>query len=287
MSKEALENYYKQLIKQKERETFLPRFNDYIEYLERNEECRRIISDVEKQKNELFKEKERLEKIVDEEIKNSKTVELEAKEVLKKYGTKIPNKNRSQSHYVEGLLNSESYPELLEIEKRTRTGQEKEIWGVWDNLKEIYSKNKSLDIGSCKQYVEKIQAYLFEKLSYKDEEIGENIAFKVIYSSYRKIIINGLEIKKLRMDSDNDLFFKQIYDNANKETEVKIPPNRTTHELINNIGFRKNAKKVFFQASGNKVLFRNPVMKDDLVKLGLKDITLEKLFPSIKDSDVK
>ena len=89
------------------------------------------------------------------------------------------------------------------------------------------------------------------------------------------------------MDSANDLFFKQVYDNPNQETVVKIPSNRTIHEFINNIGFRDRAKKVFFQASGDKVLLRNPVKKSDLVNLGLENVTLESLFPWIKDSDTK
>ncbi len=192
---------------------------------------------------------------------------------------------------------------ITEIEKQ----DEYDAWILKNNpelvqqMEEIgsYDKDKKLRhlpalpgviIGeNYKLFATKVHDYLLKKLedSGKTQEDNENVAFEINYTKYRRILINGIEIKKLRMDSKNDLFFKQVYENANKEVKIDIEPERAIHEYINNIGFRGNAKKVFFQAHHDSVLLHNPVTKDDIFDAGLKGITLDKLFPWIKESVAK
>lgn len=118
------------------------------------------------------------------------------------------------------------------------------------------------------------------KVKEDDEQNEEDVAFKIVYTKDRRVLIEGKEIKKFEWGSENSIIFEQLYNNPNKPT--KINSRRSKHELVSSaFGFRGNARKLFFDVVGDTITFHNPVYKQDLTNLGMEDMTIEELWRDI------
>jgi len=176
-----------------------------------------------------------------------------------------------------------------------------------DEIKQLeaYSKNK-INIGASlpemlvkenyKPYAEKVHNYMLEKLNENvqvsnntntkteivDAPIEDGAVFTMTYDSkYRKIFINGHQVRKFDMDSENVRVFEDVYNNPNTTRELKSK--RRAQDFVNAFGFRNRARDMFFPtSSGNKLFLNNPVSKNDLRELNLEHIRLEDLIQDIR-----
>lgn len=167
---------------------------------------------------------------------------------------------------------------------------------------EVYNKNieflsppEIIAKDNYKLYVTKIHKHLLDRLKSKDQtngtdikdeannvQIDEDTVFTMTYDSkYRKIFINGYQVRKFGMDSENVRVFEDAYNNPNTIREIKSK--RRSQDFVNAFGFRDRARDVFFPtSSGNKLYLNNPVSKNDLIKLNLEHIKLEDLIQDIR-----
>lgn len=106
--------------------------------------------------------------------------------------------------------------------------------------------------------------------------------YQIKYGADQKIILNNLfELSKPNFDSENANVFELLYNNPNKkytvkEIETSLGENLTKNlsKIIENLGFTRDLKKVFFQVSKTSVIFYNPISKKRLDSLDMKNIKL-------------
>jgi hypothetical protein len=124
-----------------------------------------------------------------------------------------------------------------------------------------------------KKYVEDngLNDYLKEK---------ENSAIlKATYEEH-KMKINGITMAKPHFDSENDYFAMFIVNNPNKKITVsefeKFKRSKIVKkfdQIINDLGFKGNIKKLFFPNISIKAIeFRNPITRENTKKAGIDDI---------------
>ncbi len=112
-----------------------------------------------------------------------------------------------------------------------------------------------------------------------DNKIGE---LKIIFNEKREILLNDLFLlAKPNFGSENELFFSYIYKNANIilsrekiEQGISLSLTKKFHKIIENLGFNPDLKKCFFEVGKGTILFRNPVNKEQLQKLGIEHIRI-------------
>jgi hypothetical protein len=159
MERDILQNRYECLINQEDMNAFSSLLDDYIDFINENEKCSAIIADMQKQKDELLEEKLKLKDKVLSELEDAKNIDSEVKKLV---GVDRERKNSEEFennfYYLVNKYFPESYPKLSEVEKKITKKQK--LWNAWNDI-----KSEKCNIKNCKQYVEKIQAYLFEKLS--------------------------------------------------------------------------------------------------------------------------
>lgn len=112
--------------------------------------------------------------------------------------------------------------------------------------------------------------------------VSEEIVYKITYTPAREILLNGtLRLAKPDFDSENDVVFDYLYSHPNKKIsrrELRTQINRTItkslHKIVENLGFKRDLKTVFFTVSKDAIYFRNPITQDDLETLGINTIKL-------------
>jgi hypothetical protein len=124
---------------------------------------------------------------------------------------------------------------------------------------------------------------------YKDK-----IVFKVNFNHIDHVVtVNDLVISRPQGLIENanvmDYLFKRPNQKIklikNSQLEVKgsenIIPRKTICKIINQLGFKGLASKIFFPSATNKLVeFRNPITVEELKRRGIKEtLTLEDLFP--------
>ena len=107
--------------------------------------------------------------------------------------------------------------------------------------------------------------------------------YEVKYTPSREILINNFLLSKVNFNSENDNVFDYIYKNPNRkipieELEKSIGEKliKSPHKIIENLGFRAELKRVFFNISKNDIFFRNPITQKDLDELGIFRIKFPK-----------
>ena len=100
----------------------------------------------------------------------------------------------------------------------------------------------------------------------------KEVIYEVRFTQSREILINDFLLTKLDFDRENDLVFDYLYQNPNKTistTELEKPLGGTPlkkplHKIVENLGFTRELKKVFFNISKDSIRFRNPIRKSEL-----------------------
>lgn len=115
----------------------------------------------------------------------------------------------------------------------------------------------------------------------KDKEINnETEELKIVFNEKREILLNDLFLlAKPNFGSENELFFSYVYKNANInlsrekiEHGIGLSLTKKFHKIIENLGFNPDLKRCFFEVGKENILFRNPVTRDQLKKLGVEYI---------------
>lgn len=113
---------------------------------------------------------------------------------------------------------------------------------------------------------------------------SDTVAYNVTYSTSRDIILNGLMVlSRPTFNGENDLVFSHLFKNpgksfTKKELEEAISQKiaKDFHKVVENLGFKGDLAKIFFSVSKNDIKFRNPVLNDDLVQMGVTLVRLNK-----------
>ncbi len=108
--------------------------------------------------------------------------------------------------------------------------------------------------------------------------------YTITYSTNRDIILNGLMVlSRPTFNGENDLVFSYLFKNpgksfSKKEIEEAISQKiaKDFHKIVENLGFKGDLAKMFFSISKNDVMFRNQVSSDDLVRMGISLVHLNK-----------
>jgi mRNA-degrading endonuclease RelE of RelBE toxin-antitoxin system len=106
--------------------------------------------------------------------------------------------------------------------------------------------------------------------------------YQIKYGADQRIILNNLfELSKPNFDSENANVFDFLYNNPNKkytlqEIESSLDQKLTKNlsKIVENLGFTKDLKKVFFQVSKTSIIFHNPISQKRMNNLDFKIIKL-------------
>jgi hypothetical protein len=107
---------------------------------------------------------------------------------------------------------------------------------------------------------------------------------RISYSEHsREIILNDLFlISKPDFDSENERVFDYLYKNPNRTIgkgeiieDLKISLTKDFNKIVENLKFKKDLRKAFFDISQDSIKFYNPVSKERLAGLGIKNIPIE------------
>jgi len=114
---------------------------------------------------------------------------------------------------------------------------------------------------------------LDNKLPDEANSHAHKFTYTVSYES-GDILINNKLISNPNFDGENDLVFSYLFSNPNKkftrmqiETSVKPKPKKTFNKIIENLGFTKDLRKLFFNVSKKSIKFNNPVITSHELKL--------------------
>jgi hypothetical protein len=112
----------------------------------------------------------------------------------------------------------------------------------------------------------------------------DDVLYEVRYSAAKEILINEFLLSRLDFDSENDNVFGYIIRHPNKTIGLedvksslgKVDPKKDLSKIIENCGFTRELRKLFFNVSKTAVLFRNPIRRKDLQDLGLERLKLQR-----------
>lgn len=99
----------------------------------------------------------------------------------------------------------------------------------------------------------------------------------------REIILNDIFIlARPNFTSTNELVFSYLYKNPNRVISLKELEREATkqgitkspHQIVKDLGFKKDLRKAFFNISKTNITFKNPVSKQDLDDLGIRLIKI-------------
>lgn len=101
--------------------------------------------------------------------------------------------------------------------------------------------------------------------------------YEVKFTPAREILINGFLLTRLDFDSENDNVFKYLYARPNQTISVADLEKqlggtllkKPLHKIVENLGFAREIKRVFFDISKDSIRFRNPITSKELEALGI------------------
>ncbi|MBN1331365.1 hypothetical protein JW978_00580 [Candidatus Dojkabacteria bacterium] len=112
-------------------------------------------------------------------------------------------------------------------------------------------------------------------------DLDENpVIHKISLTKDRRILLDGEhEIGKPNFMQENDLVFDFLYNNPNKpwskdeiKQQGKISVGKSFDKIVENLGFKGNLRKVFFNISKTHIQFNNPITQRDLLELGIEKL---------------
>lgn len=115
-----------------------------------------------------------------------------------------------------------------------------------------------------------------------NHDLGKSL--KITYSEHsREIILNDFFIiSKPDFNSENEQVFDYLYKNPNLKItkgelteDLKTTLTKDFGKIVENLKFKKDLRKAFFDISQDSIKFYNPVSKERLEALGIKNISIE------------
>jgi|GEM_PF-1878011 len=169
MNKDILQNYYDSFINQNDQRTFLIGLADYVKFVLSNNEYEEVASGIQKSKELLFNEVNKLGDIVSEEVRTSKEKYSKIKEV----------KMSDAGEDADRVMYSSSYSKLLEAERKMKEEKEMSVWNAWDRIYAVYLviSKKERELDNFKQWdennfwvpglIQDVEGVVFSELQHK------------------------------------------------------------------------------------------------------------------------
>jgi|GEM_PF-1192914 len=208
---------------------------------------------------------------------------------LTKFNNKLLSKHDNFTYldYVKMLDVYPSYKEFINIKATFEEKQKEEPWGAYSYLNWATTFFKNVlpeQAGSFVRpdIINNLRRFILYLLTPDDIGIKPNIKYKITYRPNREILLNeSIRLAKPDFDSENEVVFEFLYKNPNKkitkkdlEKEVNRAIGKSFHKIVENLGFKGDLKRVFFQVSKSSIFFRNPVTKSILEDLEINTIKL-------------
>lgn len=103
-----------------------------------------------------------------------------------------------------------------------------------------------------------------------------DVVYEIKLTTSREILLNNLVLARPEFGSENEIVFRYLFDNPNRtvtldELQKRMgdqPIKKTLHKIVENLGFQGDLKDAFFSVAKDSILFRNPIRKEDMKKLG-------------------
>ncbi len=156
-----------------------------------------------------------------------------------------------------------------------------------------FSKGDVTGYGNRPEFkIQLLEEKFFNFLKLVENKSGDGLAsgisleknLRITYSeNSREILLNDLFlISKPDFDSENEQVFYYLYKNPNKTIgrgeimeDLKTSLTKDFHKIVENLKFKKDLRKAFFDISQDSIKFFNPVSKERLQELGIKTIPIE------------
>lgn len=120
-----------------------------------------------------------------------------------------------------------------------------------------------------------------EKIDPPKSESKANEYFVSLNSARKVLLNNTLVLASPNFNTENHQFVEYILEHPKEtlkksdiEQDAKIKLKKSFHAILNDLGFKGEIKKLFFQASKTSVYFRNHIPESELPQL---EIDIEKL----------
>lgn len=108
----------------------------------------------------------------------------------------------------------------------------------------------------------------------------DSVILELSYSR-RKLKVNKITIANPDFDRENDHFATLIMDRPNSKITINSfekykgsKSKKKFEQIVTDLGFKGNIKKLFFPNISKSIEFRNPITMDAIKKAGLNDIKL-------------
>ena len=158
-------------------------------------------------------------------------------------------------------------------------------------LPDVDSESVNILYYKLEAYIEALKFIIWkleekENLAIRKEianiELTENILYQITYNDHDRIIrLNNFHLSKPNFNSENDNCFTYIYTHPNiiidkseleKANGSKLK--KRISDIIRDLGFTDELKKIFFSVSKDKVKFINPITMQYAKKNNLLEINL-------------
>lgn len=114
----------------------------------------------------------------------------------------------------------------------------------------------------------------------KSNKAERTIVHEITWTKDRRILLDGeYEIGKPNFMQENDLVFDFLYNNPNKpwtkddiKSYSKVTIGKSFDKIVENLGFKGDLRKVFFNISKTHIQFNNPVTNADMLELGIQKL---------------
>jgi hypothetical protein len=158
-------------------------------------------------------------------------------------------------------------------------------------LPDVSSESVNILYYKLEAYIEALK-FIIWKLEEKEniairkeianKEIMENILYQITYNDHNRIIrLNNFQLSKPNFNSENDNCFTYMYthpniaiDKSDLEKANGSKLKKRIADVIRDLGFTDELKKIFFNVSKDKVRFINPITKQYAKENNLPEINL-------------
>jgi hypothetical protein len=118
----------------------------------------------------------------------------------------------------------------------------------------------------------------------KDLEISKQkkTDLKITLFKDRRIVLNDqFVLSKPNFNSENEVVFSFLYNNPNKkwtkqelESQINMKVHKSFDKIVENLGFKNDLRKVFWQVSSDSIRFNNPISTNTLEKMKLNHLRI-------------
>ncbi len=122
-----------------------------------------------------------------------------------------------------------------------------------------------------------------QKMSPSPKASNNQILYKISFPLSKEIKLNNKVLAKPQYDSENFKVFSYLMENPNKtikkskiQESIGKSIGKDFHKIIENLGFKKDLRKIFFIVSKDTIFFRNPVTKVEFDKFGIPRLKITK-----------